>query len=170
MADAGDAGSERYPLGPTMIMILQGRLLEGRVEDSLKGMGLSLRRLGLLGHLRHDPGISFSALARRAGIKVQSLHPIIDALISDGYVATVGSGGQGRAAVIELTDRGVKVLERANQLIADYDHEVFAEGEWKDLGTALTHLGEALWRERMASSGGVTAPAAPPAAGRPSRG
>ncbi len=170
MADAGDADSARYPLGPTMIMILQGRFLEGRVEDSLKGIGLSLRRLGLLGHLRRDPGISFSALARRAGIKVQSLHPIIDALISDGYVATVGSGGQGRAAVIELTDRGVKVLERATQLIEDYDHEVFAEDEWKDLGTALTRLGEALQRDRMTSSAEATAPAAPPVAGRPSRG
>ncbi|MFD8719155.1 MarR family winged helix-turn-helix transcriptional regulator [Streptomyces sp. NPDC059629] len=153
-----------------MVMILQGRFLEGRVEDSLKGIGLSLRRLGLLGHLRRDPGISFSALARRAGIKVQSLHPIIDALISDGYVATVGSGGQGRAAVIELTDRGVKVLERATRLIEDYDHEVFAEDEWKDLGTALTRLGEALQRDRMTSSAEATAPAAPPVAGRPSRG
>jgi len=153
-----------------MIMILQGRFLAERVEDSLKGIGLSLRRLGLLGHLRRDPGISFSALARRAGIKVQSLHPIIEALISDGYVTTVGSGGQGRAAVIELTDRGLEVLEQATQLIAEYDHEVFAEGEWKDLGTALTRLGESLWRERMASSDGATAPAAPPVAGRPSRG
>ncbi|MFJ3639711.1 MarR family winged helix-turn-helix transcriptional regulator [Streptomyces sp. NPDC090108] len=158
MTDAGDAGTARYPLSPTMIMILQGRSLEGRVEDSLKGIGLSLRRLGLLGHLRRDPGISFSALARRAGIKVQSLHPIIDALISEGHVATVGSGGQGRAAVIELTDHGAEVLEQATRLIADHDHEVFAEGEWKDLGTALTRLGEALQRERTASAGEAAAP------------
>lgn len=152
MADAGDARPARYPLGPTMIMILQARSLEARVEDSLKGIGLSLRRLGLLGHLRQDPGISFSALARRAGIKVQSLHPIVEALISEGYVATVGGVGQGRAAVMELTDRGAKVLERATGLIAEHDREVFADGEWKDLGTALTRLGEALWRERVASS------------------
>ncbi|MYV44451.1 winged helix-turn-helix transcriptional regulator [Streptomyces sp. SID2888] len=135
-----------------MIMILQGRSLEAQVEDSLKGIGLSLRRLGLLGHLRQDPGISFSALARRAGIKVQSLHPIIEALISEGYVTTIGGVGQGRAAVIELTDRGVGMLERATQLIAEHDQEVFAEEEWKDLGTALTRLGEALCRERKYSS------------------
>lgn len=155
MADAEDARAARYPLSPTMIMILQGRSLEARVEDSLKGIGLSLRRLGLLGHLRQDPGISFSALARRAGIKVQSLHPIVEVLIAEGYVATVGGVGQGRAAVMELTDRGVKILDRANRLIADHDREVFAADEWKDLGTALTRLGEALWRERQdsASSG-----------------
>ncbi|AJE38894.1 MarR family winged helix-turn-helix transcriptional regulator [Streptomyces nodosus] len=135
-----------------MIMILQGRSLEAQVEDSLKGIGLSLRRLGLLGHLRQDPGISFSALARRAGIKVQSLHPIIEALISEGYVTTIGGVGQGRAAVIELTDRGVRMLERATQLIAEHDQEVFAEEEWKDLGRALTRLGEALCRERKDSS------------------
>ncbi|WP_327365404.1 hypothetical protein [Streptomyces sp. NBC_01217] len=45
-----------------------------------------------------------------------------------------------------------RALEQATQLIADYDHEVFAEDEWKDLGTALTRLGEALWRERKDSS------------------
>ncbi|MCF3961476.1 MarR family winged helix-turn-helix transcriptional regulator [Streptomyces fuscigenes] len=152
MADAGDARAARYPVSPTMIMILQGRSLEARVEESLKGIGLSLRKLGLLGHLRQEPGISFSALARRAGIKVQSLHPIVESLVSAGHVATVGGTGQGRAAVIELTDRGASMLEQATRLIAEHDHEVFAKGEWKDLGTALTRLGEALWRERTQPS------------------
>ncbi|MGW5059611.1 MarR family winged helix-turn-helix transcriptional regulator [Streptomyces sp. NPDC004096] len=152
MAEARDSGSARYPMSPTMIMIVQARSLEARVEDGLKAMGLSLRRLGLLGHLRADPGISFSALARRAGIKVQSLHPIIEALIVEGYVDTVGGVGQGRAAVIELTDQGVEAIERANHLLAEYDRDVFADDEWKDLGGALARLGEALWRQRVASS------------------
>ncbi|MEV5078757.1 MarR family transcriptional regulator [Streptomyces sp. NPDC056159] len=152
MAEARDSGSTGYPMSPTMIMILQARSLEARVEDGLKAMGLSLRRLGLLGHLRADPGISFSALARRAGIKVQSLHPIVEVLIAEGYVDTVGGVGQGRAAVIELTGQGIEAIERANQLLAEYDRDVFAEDEWKDLGGALTRLGEALWRQRVASS------------------
>src|SRR3546814_17056124 len=97
-----------------MIMILQARRLETRVEEELKAIGLSLRRMGLLGHLDREPGISYSALARRAGIKVQSLHPVMEALSADGYVTTVGEVGQGRAAGTPLTEHGRAPLRRAH--------------------------------------------------------
>src|SRR3546814_15538995 len=89
-----------------MIMILQARRLETRVEEELKAIGLSLRRMGLLGHLDREPGISYSALARRAGIKVQSLHPVIEELSADGYVTTAGAVGQGVAGVLHMPGDG----------------------------------------------------------------
>lgn len=131
-------------LSPTMIMILQARRLEARVEEELTALGLSLRRMGILGHLHREPGISYSALARRAGIKVQSLHPIMDALTDEGLVTTIGEVGQGRAAVIELTEQGRDALRRAHERIADIDRAHFADAEWEDVGRALTRLGAAL--------------------------
>src|SRR3546814_5458477 len=125
-----------------MIMILQARRLETRVEEELKAIGLSLRRMGLLGHLDREPGISYSALARRAGIKVQSLHPVMEELSADGYVTTVGEVGQGRAAVIQLTEHGRAALRRAHERISDIDRQHFAVGEWDDVGRALTRLGD----------------------------
>jgi len=133
-----------------MIMVLLARRLEARVERSLKLIGLSMRKLGLLGHLSREPGVSYSALARRAGIKVQSLHPIMDELTRDGLVVTVGEGGQGRAAVIELTERGRDALARANEVISDIDTDVFAEADWFEVDGALAALGEDLERDREA--------------------
>ncbi|MGP3533631.1 MarR family winged helix-turn-helix transcriptional regulator [Microbacterium sp. RD1] len=133
---------------PVMMMILLGRRLEARVEAELKAMGLSMRRLGVLGHLRREPGISFSALARRAGIKVQSLHPVMDALTDEGYVATVGSRGQGRAAVIELTPRGREALDAANRMIAEIDRTAFVEDYERDTAAALVAWAAALRRSR----------------------
>ncbi|MDX3854002.1 MarR family transcriptional regulator [Streptomyces sp. AK02-01A] len=140
---SGSADSLRAPTSPLMVMILNTRALEAKLEKQLKEMGLSLRRLGLLGHVRAEPGISFSSLARRAGIRVQSLQPIIEGMLSDGLVQAVGGVGQGRAAVLELTSRGQDALKEAYEVIAALDRETFADGEWKELGAALTHLGEA---------------------------
>jgi DNA-binding MarR family transcriptional regulator len=131
-------------------MVLFARRLEARVERSLRTIGLSMRKLGLLGHLSREPGISYSALARRAGIKVQSLHPIMDELTRDGLVVTVGEGGQGRAAVIELTERGRDTLARANELISDVDTDVFAQADWFDVDRAMSALGELVQRDRDA--------------------
>lgn len=138
----------RIAVSPTMVLILQARALEATLQKKLEEIGLSLRRLGLLGHLQREPGISFSALARRAGIKVQSLHPIVATMMTDGYVDTVGGVDQGRAAAIELTDAGIEALSRAHALIAQLDVEMFGDGEWAKLGEALTDVGEAQVRTR----------------------
>jgi DNA-binding MarR family transcriptional regulator len=141
-----NAPGQRLASNSALTMIVQARVIEARVEAQLKDIGLSLRRLGILGHLRATPGISFSALARRAGIKVQSLHPIMDALIEQGVVTTVGGVGQGRAAVIELTAKGSEVFDRAIEVLAEVDREVFVEGDWKDLGDALIRVADGFRR------------------------
>jgi DNA-binding MarR family transcriptional regulator len=152
VADGTDARAARSAVSPTLTMVIRARVLEARVESELKGLGLSLRRLGLLGHLKADPGISFSALARRAGIRVQSLHPIIDALMERGLVHTVGGVGQGRAAVLELTPHGHEVLGRANEVLADLDQEFFAEGDLKELENPLIRIAESFMRDRAGAS------------------
>jgi DNA-binding MarR family transcriptional regulator len=134
-------------LNAAMTMIVQARVVEQRVETELKTLGLSLRRLGLLGHLGATPGISFSELARRAGIKVQSLYPIVDVLLEQGYVTTVGQGGQGRSAVIELTAQGAQAADRAKHLLTKIDGELFDSGAWKELGDALRQVALARQRE-----------------------
>ncbi|WP_181058107.1 MULTISPECIES: MarR family winged helix-turn-helix transcriptional regulator [unclassified Pseudoclavibacter] len=131
-----------------MTLILHARSVEAVVESRLKEQGLSLRRFGLLGHLRATPGISFSDLARRAGIKVQSLQPIVQTLLDLGYVHTIGGVGQGRAAVLELTSTGSDALDRATEMVSEVDGELFADGEWKDLGDALVRLATTFQRDR----------------------
>lgn len=134
------------PLSPALTMVVQARMVEQRIEAGLAPLGLSMRKFGVLGHLRATPGLSFSALARRAGIKVQSLHPIIDALTGEGYVRTVGEVSQGRAATLELTDEGVEAVESGSRLLAEVDQSVFSAGEWAVLGEALNGIAVAYLR------------------------
>lgn len=141
-----DEAQRRLPPNAAMTMIIQARAIETQVEDRLKTFDLSLRRLGLLGHLRARPGISFSELARRAGIKVQSLQPIVQTLIDLDYVEAVGGVGQGRAASIHLTASGIVAFDRATEALTEIDDELFAEGEWKDLGDSLRVVAQAAFR------------------------
>lgn len=151
MAEANGSSEEFVP-NAAMVLILQGRMVEARVEALLNGLGLSLRRLGILGHLRAAPGLSFSELARRAGIKVQSLHPIVDTLLDQGMVTTIGGVGQGRAAVLQLTAEGNAAVEDAKKVLAELDGELFGDGVWKDLGAALSRVAEE--RRRIFAAGG----------------
>ena len=146
MVDA-NRRAQQSAVNAAVTMIVQARVVEERVETELKTLGLSLRRLGLLGHLGAAPGISFSELARRAGIKVQSLYPIVDVLLEQGYVTTVGQGGQGRAAVIELTAQGAEAADRAKYLLMKIDGELFDSGAWQELGDALREVARARQRE-----------------------
>ena len=138
--------SPKVPVSPALTMVLQARALETRIEEALQPLDLSLRKLGILGHLRATPGLSFSALARRAGIKVQSLHPIVDALTNAGYVRTVGEVSQGRSAALELTDVGADAIQDAYHALSEIDQAVFAEGDWAVLGETLSRIAASFLR------------------------
>ncbi len=142
MAESQQLTEARLPLSPLMVMVLNGRSLEARLQDHLQEQGLSMRRLGLLGHLKASPGISFSGLARRAGIRVQSLQPIVAGMLSDGLVRTVGGVGQGKAAVLELTDAGVDALRAVGATVAALEEEIFVGEAWGSLAAALRKVGE----------------------------
>lgn len=148
-----DSGANRPtpPLSPALTLVLQGQAVGALLESELAGLGLSLRKLGLLGHLQASPGISFSALARRAGIKVQSLRPITDEMAANGLVATIGTGGQGRAAKVELTAQGEAALVSAHEVLAQMDGALFAEGLWQEFGDVLTRVGTAFLKEAVSS-------------------
>ncbi|MGL5851565.1 MAG: hypothetical protein ACRCZD_12355, partial [Phycicoccus sp.] len=62
------------PPSPSIALLTMGRLVERRVAAALDELGLTVRGFGALGHLAGDPGISFTELARRAGVTVQSMH------------------------------------------------------------------------------------------------
>lgn len=128
------------PISSALTMVLQARAVEARIEAELQPIDLSLRKLGILGHLRAAPGLSFSALARRAGIKVQSLHPIVAALTEAGFVRTVGTVSQGRSAAIEVTEAGAAALHNANDALHRIDESVFADGDWVILGETLQRI------------------------------
>lgn len=136
----GPAGAARPPQSsPAMLLALHGRAVTDALEAALREEGLTLRQLGILGHLQRDPGLSFTDLAGRARITVQSVHTIVQHLIEAGLVSATDRV-RGRAALLELSPAGRDRLADAEQAVRAVDQAWFgpdADPAWQALGDAL---------------------------------
>jgi DNA-binding MarR family transcriptional regulator len=106
---------------PTIMIMALGRTLRAQADSALRTDGLSLRHLSALGHLSRHPGLSYSELARRAGISVQSMQATIVQLERRGAVERIGEPGRGRTATLRVTDVGVTLLQKGRAVIAATD-------------------------------------------------
>lgn len=116
---------ERRP-SPVVALIAAAGSWESRLTADLRHLGLTTRRLGLLAHLDALPDLSFSELARRTGITVQSAHAAVRQLASDGLVddATAHAGTR---STLRLTDHGRATLAAAQERVAALDATLVAQ-------------------------------------------
>lgn len=117
--------SARPPFSPVVSLLTVSAVWEARLDQELRELGLTTRKYGLLGHIRSTPGISFSELARRSRITVQSAHTAVRSLVDAGLVADA-TAHAGAASVLRVTDAGVRVLDTAEQRLAVLDAEFTA--------------------------------------------
>jgi DNA-binding MarR family transcriptional regulator len=117
---------EKPPFSPTVALLTIGRVWEAALADTLKPLGLTTRKYGLLGHIRATPGVSFSELARRSRITVQSAHTAVAAFAADGLVedATARAGAASR---LQVTAAGERLLGEAAERVAVLDAQFAAE-------------------------------------------
>ncbi|PJJ62016.1 MarR family winged helix-turn-helix transcriptional regulator [Compostimonas suwonensis] len=130
MSDDGVPGDSAGRAGPpepspTMLLLIQGRLVERLVESELAPLGLTIRQMGILGHLARSPGLSFTELAARAQITVQSMHTLAAAMTANGLIEAGPGVVRGRAASLSLTPLGHERLREAQQRIAELDERSF---------------------------------------------
>jgi DNA-binding MarR family transcriptional regulator len=111
---------EMPPFSPTVALLTFSRVWDQALTDALKPLGLTTRKYGLLGHIGRTPGISFSELARRSRITVQSVHVAVAAFAADGWVQDA-SGRAGAASRLEVTDAGILLLAEAASKIVQLD-------------------------------------------------
>lgn len=126
--------SEPPVFSPTVTLLAMGRVWEAALADVLKALGLTSRKLGLLGHVRATPGISFSELARRSSITVQSVHTIVAGLVREGLVDD-GTAHAGSASSLRLTTAGERLLDEAFAVVRGLDERFTADHP--DLAKAL---------------------------------
>ncbi|MDQ0772035.1 DNA-binding MarR family transcriptional regulator [Streptomyces aurantiacus] len=117
--------SEPPPFSPTVTLLTVGRVWEAAFTEALKPLGLTTRKYGLLGHVRGTPGISFSELARRSRITVQSAHTAVAAFVRAGLVDD-GTAHAGSASSLRVTADGESLLARAAEVVARLDAEFAA--------------------------------------------
>ena len=102
-----------------------GRVVRDEIETELHRVDLSLRHLSALGHLSREPGISYSELARRAGVTAQSMQATLRQLEDRGAVERTTPAGRGRTARLRVTDAGRHLLSRGHAAIARIDDRLF---------------------------------------------
>ncbi|MGV0816238.1 MarR family transcriptional regulator [Mycolicibacterium boenickei] len=117
---------EPPPFSPTVGLLTVSRVWESAFADALKPLGLTTRKYGLLGHIRGHPGISFSELARRSRITVQSAHAAVAAFVEAGLVddATAHAGA---ASTLRVTADGEALLRRAAEVVTALDSRFAVE-------------------------------------------
>ncbi|MBB2937355.1 DNA-binding MarR family transcriptional regulator [Amycolatopsis bartoniae] len=106
---------------PAMLLVLLGRRLRTRIDADLKRTGLSLRHLSALGHLNGRPGLSYSELARRAGVTVQSMQSTLAQLETLGAIERRTEPGRGRTAELHVTETGAELLSKAHETVRAAD-------------------------------------------------
>ena len=117
--------SDSIPFSPTIALLAVGRTWESMLADALEQLDLTTRKYGLLGHIQKNPGISFSELARRSRITVQSTHTAVAALVDKNLVDD-GTAQPGAASTLQITEPGHALLAHAARALGRLDGE-FAE-------------------------------------------
>jgi DNA-binding MarR family transcriptional regulator len=116
-------------VAPSAAFLLSGlgRLVREAVEAELRAAGLSLRHLSALGHLAREPGLSYSELARRAGVTAQSMQATLRALEEAGAVERVTPAGRGRTAELRLTGHGRALLATGRARVDAVDDRLLGD-------------------------------------------
>ncbi|OZE81712.1 MarR family winged helix-turn-helix transcriptional regulator [Rhodococcoides fascians] len=117
--------SAPVPFSPMITLLTVARVWDAAFAEALKPLGLTTRKYGLLGHIRGTPGISFSELARRSRITVQSAHSAVAGFVSSGLVDD-GTAQAGAASTLRVTNAGLRLLDDAAQAVTALDVQ-FAE-------------------------------------------
>ncbi|MFF8414819.1 MarR family winged helix-turn-helix transcriptional regulator [Streptomyces omiyaensis] len=124
-----------------------GRMVREAVESRLEQAGLSVRLLGVMGHLFASPGLSISELARRARVSAPSMLAIVRQLEADGLIERTSPAGRGNTAQLNLTDAGRRARLRANEALSALDGVLFgslAPDQRDALREALQQVGTVL--------------------------
>lgn len=112
------------PTSPSIVLLTLAHLVESEVGAALAPLGLTISRLGLLGHIASVPGASFSDLARMGRVTVQSVHAAVKALAGAGLVRDT-TARAGSASAIELTEEGTRLLREAMAAVEAVDARLF---------------------------------------------
>ena len=118
--------AQELRFSPTVTLLTVGRVWDAALSDALNPLGLTTRNYRLLGHIRGTPGISFSELARRSRITVQSAHTAVAAFTAAGLVEDA-TAHAGSASSLRVTDAGERLLADAGARVAALDARMTQE-------------------------------------------
>ncbi|MGO4586587.1 MarR family winged helix-turn-helix transcriptional regulator [Arthrobacter sp. 2RAF6] len=126
--------SDAPPFSPTIALLAVARQYESELGAALKNLNVNIRKFALLGHIDATPSVSFSQLARRSRITVQSTHTAVESLVRAGLVEDA-TATPGSASTLRLTEAGRELLARAKREVGTLDESL--AGRFPQLVRAL---------------------------------
>ena len=108
------------------LLIAVARVTRERADGELEQLGLGLRHVSALGHLAREPGLSYSELARRAGITAQSMQATLHQLEQRDAIERRTPPGRGRRARLQVTTSGHDLLAQARAVMDAVDGDLAA--------------------------------------------
>jgi DNA-binding MarR family transcriptional regulator len=115
------------PLNAAFLLISLGRMVREEVDEGLRPLDLSMRHLSALGHLSRQPGLSYSELARRAGITPQSMQATLRQLEQLQAVERRTTAGRGRTARLHVSPVGLDLIRQGQQVIQAVEDRLLAD-------------------------------------------
>lgn len=102
------------PFSAMLALLVVSHAWEAELAAELRTVGLTPRKYALLGHIKASPDVSFSELARRSRISVQSVHVAVKALSASGFVND-STAHAGAASTLRVSEEGLKALRLAHR-------------------------------------------------------
>lgn len=98
-----------------------------RLDEALRGVGLTTPRYAALAQVEAAPGLSNAELARRAFVTPQTMNAIVANLEAAGLLERRPRPTHGRALETRLTERGLDTLGRAHPLVGAIERRMLAD-------------------------------------------
>ena len=121
------------------------------LNDRIQALGFSDLRAGhgcVFGNIDPENGSRLTELAERALMTKQSVGEVVTDLVQRGYVERVADPSDGRAKIIQLTERGREAYLLGRRLIADIERE-WGERYGEERVSALREALEAVVADRV---------------------
>jgi DNA-binding MarR family transcriptional regulator len=109
MATAEDCAQAVLDTVPVVMRSIRGELRSHRNQD------LSVPQFRILIYINNHPDASISAVAEHIGLTLPTLSKMIDLLVARQWVTRVPCSEDRRRMQLGLTERGLKMLQEAQQ-------------------------------------------------------
>ena len=115
---------------PSGLAYIVGRLdhvLNKRLRDGLAPLGMTVPHYTALSVFRVLGTLSNAQLAERTMMSPQSANEMVKAMEAKGWIARTPDPEHGRIIRISLTDDGLAMLQRCDDVVRDVEHTMFPD-------------------------------------------
>jgi MarR family transcriptional regulator for hemolysin len=122
-------------------LLLSGRRWRARLNERLKHMGQTDARCAALAEIAEcSDGVVQRDLSSRLGVEEPTVVRLVDALEANGWVERHAHQLDRRAKVVRITRAAEPVLDKAQDVLARLQQEMFADIDPADLAVCLRVL------------------------------